>query len=247
MIAPMDATNGTVSPDGNTLAVWRKAQDGRFALFTASPPGSALKRYAPGPFETTSDFNVPNLQFSPDGIWLTLFLDTPGDKQAWRIPYPPSNSAPRRFLKGLKSYGGTPQISWFPGGRTGVLAWTATEGQPQHLWIAGFHSGVRRQITSGTSTLGETWPAISPDGHKILFKQDHEDFMLLSASLADASVERIISSDLATGMPAWASHREFLPTRVTATGRLPSGCAPKDGTVRLSRRQLFLQEAPTGS
>jgi eukaryotic-like serine/threonine-protein kinase len=209
MIAPMDAWNGTISPDGKTFAVWRKAENGRFALFTASPPGSALRRYAPGPFETTSNFNVPNLRFSPDGRWLTLFVDVAGDRQAWRIPYPPSNVTSRRFLKDLKSYGGTPQISWFPGENTGVLSWTASVGQPQHLWIAGLHSGARRQITAGTSTLGESWPAISPDGSKILFVQGRQDFMILSASLADASVERVISSDLSTGMPAWALHREY--------------------------------------
>jgi Tol biopolymer transport system component len=226
----MDVYGGTVSPDGKTFATWRKAEDGRFALFTASPPGSALRRYAPGPFETTADFNVPNLQFSPDGRWLTLFLDIPGDKQAWRIPYPPSGSGPRRFMNNLRSYGGTPQASWFPGGRTGVLAWIETQGQPQHLWIAGLRSGVRRQLTSGTSALGESWPAISPDGDKILFVQGRDDYMILSASLADASVERVISSDLPT-----------------AAERLPSGCAPKDGTVRLSRRRRSRREPPTGS
>jgi len=32
--------------------------------------------------------------------------------------------------------------------------------------------------------------------------------MILSASLSDASVERVISSEVATGMPAWAAHRK---------------------------------------
>ncbi len=100
-------------------------------------------------------------------------------------------------------------MSWFPGGRTGVLSWIETEGEPQRLWIAGLHSGARRQLTTGTATLGQSWPSISPDGDKILFVQGRDDYMILSASLTDASVERVISSDLPVGMPAWALHRDY--------------------------------------
>ncbi len=32
--------------------------------------------------------------------------------------------------------------------------------------------------------------------------------MIVSASLSDASVERVISSEVATGMPSWAVHRK---------------------------------------
>ena len=42
----------TISPDGNTLALLGLAENGRFTVFTASPPGSALRRYTPAPFET---------------------------------------------------------------------------------------------------------------------------------------------------------------------------------------------------
>jgi Tol biopolymer transport system component/predicted Ser/Thr protein kinase len=207
-IATADFNRATVSPDGKALAVWREADNGRSTVFTASPPGSPLKRYTPAPFETTSGFNSPNLAFSPDGRWLTLLVDVTGDRQAWRLPYPPTQATPRRFLNQLHSYGGTPQVSWFPGGRTGVLSWTQSIGQPDHLWIAGLRSGVRRQITSGTSDSDTVDPAVSPDGNKILFVQGAGDHMILSASLDDALVERIISSDLGVGMPAWALHSD---------------------------------------
>ena len=100
-------------------------------------------------------------------------------------------------------------MSWFPDGRTGVLSW-AQEGQDafSHLWIAGLHSGVGRQITSGTSSSSEEAPAISGDGKRILFQQSRSGYLVLSVSLSDASVQRVISSELMTGMPAWALHKE---------------------------------------
>jgi Tol biopolymer transport system component len=150
---------------------------------------------------------MPTLQFSPDGRSLILFVDIEvGNKQTWRIRYPAGQGA-QRFLTELHTYGGTPQMSWFPGGRTGVLAWTDQEGHGAHLWLAGFRSGVGRQITFSNS-VGEAGPAISPDGKKILFTQSGYDYKILSASLKDASVETVISSGVRTGMPAWASHRE---------------------------------------
>jgi Tol biopolymer transport system component len=207
-VRPMDFIGLTVSPDGRAVAALQKAEDGRYTVFTASPPESPLKRYAPAPFETTTIFNGPNLQFSRDGRWLTLFMDVPGEKQAWRLPFPSGRGTPQRFLKDLHSFGGTPQMSWFPDGRTGVLSQVAEEGQPHHLWTAGLHSGLLRQVTSGSSNAGETYPAISPDGKKILYVQTSGDYMVLSASLSDGSVERVISSAMETGMPAWAAHQE---------------------------------------
>jgi len=102
-------------------------------------------------------------------------------------------------------------MSWFPGGRIGVVSLVEEQGEPNHLWIAGFRSGAQRRITSGASSR-QNFPAISPDGNKILFAQSTADYAILSASLSDASVERVISSQLPTGMPAWAARQENSPT-----------------------------------
>jgi Tol biopolymer transport system component len=208
----------TVSPDGKTFALLSKAENGRYAVYTAAPPGSPLKRYAPAPFESTTIFAGASLRFSPDGQWLTLLLTVPGERQAWRLPYPPGQTAPRRFLNDLRSWGAPPQIAWFPDGRTGVLSGVAEEGQPSRLWIAGVRSGARRQLTSGTSAAGEISPAISPDGSKILFVQSRADYMILSASLSDASVERVISSEMPTSTPAWALRQEKFVYASTRNG-----------------------------
>jgi serine/threonine protein kinase len=205
LIMPLDAEAATVSADGRVLATVGSDESGRLAVYTASPVGSPLKRYDPAPFAAGDYFSDPEIQFSPGGQSLALLFDAQGAKPAWRLPYPAGRESPRRMLKDLPHYGGTPQLSWFPGDRTSVISFADQQGKPLHLWIAGLQSRTLRQLTTGTSA--ETSPAVSPDGKKILFVQVRRDYMIVSASLNDATVERVISSEKPTGMPSWATHQ----------------------------------------
>jgi Tol biopolymer transport system component len=203
LIMPIDVRSAVVSPDGKVLAAIRTDDDGRIGVYTASPVGSPLKQYKPAPFETKDFLNIPTIAFSHDGKWISLFVDVIGGKQAWRLPWPAGKSPPLRMMAGLHSYGGTSNFSWLPDGRDGIISFETAQGEPNHLWLAGIRSGPRRQITAGSSYEGS--PAVSPDGKKILFLQARADYTLVSASLNNAAVERVISSEKATGMPAWAS------------------------------------------
>ncbi|MBI2690229.1 MAG: protein kinase [Acidobacteria bacterium] len=201
LIMPMDIRLPRVSPDGKAIAgIGYEA--GKLSVYTASPVGSEFKRYTPAPFETSSFSNLPQLQFAPDGRWLMLLVDVVGGRQAWKLPYPPESGAPRRIMKSLNGQGPTPGWSWFPDGRNAVLS--STDKQGGHLWTAGIHSGIRQRVTAGTLALSESQPALSPDGKKLLFVQSKADFMIVSASLSDATIQRVISSEMATGMPSWA-------------------------------------------
>jgi eukaryotic-like serine/threonine-protein kinase len=201
VIMPLDARSAAVSPDGKVLAAARNGDDGHIGVYTSSPVGSPLKHYTPAPFETKQFLNTPTLAFSQDGKSISLFVDIVGDKQAWRLPWPAG--PPQRMMTSLHGYGGTPNFSWLPDGRNGILSFDTAQGEPNHLWLAGIRSGPRRQITAGTSY--ESWPVVSPDGKKILFSQVRAEYMLVSASLSDARAERVISSEEPTDMPAWAS------------------------------------------
>jgi eukaryotic-like serine/threonine-protein kinase len=208
LIMPVE-DNGfiAISPDGKALAKLKFEEDKRLAVYTASPVGSPLKRYTPAPFETTASINSPTLTFTPDSRSILYFVDVLGGKQAWRLPYDAGNfGTPRRILGTELGHGGTPHLSLFPGSRYGVLSLLTETGASNHIWLAGINGGPRRQITTGTSA--EFSPAVSPDGKKILFEQYRPDSMIVSASLTDATVKRIISSEKLTGMPVWASHQE---------------------------------------
>lgn len=206
VIMPLRASFVTISRDGWNLAIVRQEKDRTFAVYTASPPGAELKRYAPAPFETKAVFNNPNIRFSPNNRFLLYVQDVKGGRQVWKLPYPPGSGNPYKVMKNLTAYGGTPMFSLFPGERLCLTSLEDAEGEAAHLWIVGLNSGNRRQLTDGSDL--QVAPSVSPDGKRILYGQAKNEFLLVSASLADASVEHLILSEKATGMPAWGRGQE---------------------------------------
>ncbi len=205
-----------VSSDGKSLAAIGY-EEGKLSVYTASPVGSAFQRYVPAPFESNVTSNLPYVEFSPDNRWITLIVDVLGGRQAWKLPYPPGKAAPERIMKGLNNFGGTPRLAWFPGSRNGFVS--STDQQGVHLWLAGIHTGPKRELLSGTPSESQSQPALSPDCKKLIFVQSRTDFMIVSASLNDATVTRVISSEMQTGMPAWALHnQEFVYDSVRSGG-----------------------------
>jgi len=201
-VMPMDGNfvSVRVSADGKVLVVLRVDENRRLTLHSASPVGSTLKRYTPAPFETATWSNQPVAQLSPDSQSILFIVDALDGRQVWKLPYPAGQGAPERVFKGVpeQAFGGW---SWFPNGRNGV--WSLGG----HLRLAGIRAGVGQTITAGVASETQSQPALSPDGKQLLFNQSRTDYMIVSASLSDASVERVISSEAATGMPAWALHR----------------------------------------
>jgi serine/threonine protein kinase/WD40 repeat protein len=208
LIMTLDAFAVSVSPDGKALTAIGEP-DNRLAVYTASPVGAPLQRYTPAPFESNEVSNTPNIQFSRDGRSIMLVEDVTGGRQVWQLPYPAGQGAPRRILTSLPNVGNTPRWTAFPGDRTGILSLATKSGL--HLWFAGIASGLHQPLMAGAPSQGENQPALSPDGKKLLYTQGVTEFTIASASLADATVTRLIStSGMATGMPAWARHEEKL-------------------------------------
>ena len=165
-----------------------------------------MKRYSPAPFETNTVYNGPTIRFSPDDRFLLYLQDAQDGREVWQLPYPPGSGAPQRILKDVPAYGGTSTLAFFPEGRMGLMNLQPAQGEPAHLWVMGLHSGSRRQLTGGTTS--EAAASVSPDGKQILFRQSKTEYSLVSASLTDATVERVITSELAIGMPAWARNQD---------------------------------------
>ncbi len=200
VVMPMDNRFICLFADGKALVAVRFYQDRKLSVHTASPVGSPLKRYTPDPFETTVWSNIPEAQFSPDLRSITLVVDALDGRQIWKLPYPAGQKAPERVFRNVpnNAFDGW---SWFPDGLAAVWSFGG------HLHTAGVRSGDRKAVTNGTPSESQSRPALSPDGTRLLFSQSRTDYMILSASLSDGSVERVISSEVATGMPAWALHR----------------------------------------
>ncbi len=59
---------------------------------------------------------------------------------------------------------------WHPGGRWIVISEASAEGEPAALFLLSIESGEKRRLTSPPqNTIGDLWPAISPDGHALVF------------------------------------------------------------------------------
>ncbi len=204
LLMPIESTFPRISRDGTALAA--VTFDGKLGVLTASPVGSPLKKYEPAPFATADFANSPLAQFSPDNRSILLMIDVTGGRQAWLLPYPPGKAQPKRILESLPNTGFTPRWSWFPGGANAVMSLVTERGF--NLWQVGMHTGLKRQITATITAQNNTQPALSPSGDKLLFVNEVFDNMILSASVSDAAVERVISSEVQAGMPAWALNKD---------------------------------------
>ena len=196
----------SISPDGKTMAVFRKGDDGLYSLYTSSPIGSPDRKYAPAPFATKAVFNGATVRFSPDGRKILLTLTNQvHENLSWLIPFPAGNGAPRVVLKKVpNSTGGTLSVAWMPDNRHVVLDHNLTAGAPNHISVADTESDALEPLTSGLSN--EIDPRVSPDGRKLLFTSFARDEDIVSAALDGSSVSRLIETSRSESMPAWASN-----------------------------------------
>ena len=196
----------SISPDGKTMAVFRKGDDGLYSLYTSSPVGSQGRRYAPAPFATKAVFNGATVQFSPDGRKILLALTNQvHENLSWLIPFPAGNGAPRVVLKKVpNTTGGTLSVAWMPDSRHVVLDHNLTAGAPNHISVADTESDSLEPVTSGISN--EVNARVSPDGRKLLFTSFARDEDIVSAALDGSSVSRLIETSRSESMPAWASN-----------------------------------------
>ena len=197
-----------------------------------------MQRDTQAPFETPTSSNTPDARFSPDLRSITLIVDAFEGRQVWRLPYPAGQkdrSGSSGDVPG-NAFGGW---SWFPDGRNGIWSFGG------HLWMAGGRAGVRQAVTTGISSEFQSQPALSTDGKQLLFMQSKRDYLIVSASLSDASVERILSSEVVTGMPAWALHRKAFVYTSDRSGSSAIWMRGKMGTTRSSPPTRF-QRRVTG-
>ena len=203
-----DVGEGSVSPDGRS-AVFLKEEKGKgTGVWISSPLGSPPKPYTPAPFPPTEYFNAPRVKFSPDGKSVLLFINR-REEQAWLLPYPPTSSKPpHRVLTTIPGIGGTPDFSWMPDSRHVVLSLaTSTDSEPQ-LWMADTRSEERFALTSGTA--GRSTPAVSPDGHKLIFTELTGHYDIATVDLATATPHQTMSTERDQLMPSWAVKQPLL-------------------------------------
>jgi len=209
-----EASTASVARDGSALAWLHKGDDGLIGLWISSPPGSAPKRYEPAPFAARFSVGSPAVKFSPDGTQILVLRDAGAGEEAWLMPYP-ANAAnpPRRILQDVPL--GRTTFSWMPNNRDVVVS--ASRGMaPPQLYMADTVSGAFGVLSSGTTP--QRWPAVSPDGNKLVLVETPTDFDVVTMSLATAAIAPLISTTRNENQPAWAARESAMVYVTDRTG-----------------------------
>jgi Tol biopolymer transport system component len=219
-----------ISRDGKVLAALTEEKDGTSSISISSPIGSPFKRYPSGPFESRQVINRPRIRISPDGSRLLYFASLNGRQQAWLLPLPAGSGAPKEVLTDLPKRGATPTFSWFPDGRRIAISLPPPSGWASYLWIVDTMSGRLTPLTTGV--FHEADPVVSPNGGQILSRKQADSYVIISASLQDASVRRWMSSQRPLGMPAWSRKSERFVYVTNRNGEAEIWLHESDGSDR---------------
>lgn len=176
-----------IHPDGKTLAF---ARDGK--LWLAALHGGPAREFWPGPLAPT----VPStsMGFSPDGSYLAFDNGT-----VWLFSYP--SGKPRRLYTGMEngSPGGVVGLSWFPDGRSLLVA---RNGATDSLIRLAVPDGSRQTIYSAGFTI--QGPSVSPDGRKIAYSAAEYEWNVVEIGLTDGAVHVLVENGGANISPDWA-------------------------------------------
>jgi Tol biopolymer transport system component len=95
-----------------------------------------------------------------------------------------------------------------PDSRHLVMSVAAQPNSPHQLWLADTVSGAKHALTSGTS--GRLYPAVAPDGQRLIFGEPSGSYDIVSVDLRTAAAETLLATERNEWMPAWAPNDETL-------------------------------------
>ena len=197
----LDTDTADVSPDGQTVAVYKADNDGARRVYISQPIGKPLRPYPSGKFANKSRINSPVMKFSPDGRNILLFFNDGGEKR-WLLPYPADRGEPREVLANLRESAFTPMFGWFPDSRHIAVGLPVVPGGPINLWQADVLGSSVYELTASPSSQFQ--PAVTPDGKAILFTEGSSDYDLAYVTLADGKAEKVLSTARDEFHPGWA-------------------------------------------
>jgi len=188
------ASRSALSGDGKKLFFLRDEAGGlfRLSLWSATLPDGKEERYSRGALKDWLGSSA-YMRFSPDGSRLLVWVG-PGPTMGsgfYEIAMPDGD--PKPVLPGLGiSSGLIPSLfSWLPDNRHVVVTRSDGPTSGTHLWLADVRTD---QVFPITTTPGnENWPAVSRDGHSVMFAWESPDFDLFEVPV-DGSALRTFRS-----------------------------------------------------
>ena len=224
-----NVTRAAISPDGRTLALIRSedGDEGTFALWLSSPPGSPPTPYSRAPFEQLR-FVDAVVRFSPDGSKIGLW----GIQDQSRADSKPSNERRRVYTQFfiLPVGSGVPHVapsvtldsptfaapfSWLPDNRH-IVSVLPRPRPGTHLWVMDTEGSQPRLITAGKSF--ENDPAVSADGTRLATAFQEGNYDVYRLTIGSRAVEPVLASSRSEMDPAWSSATSQLAFTTDRTG-----------------------------
>ena len=206
-------SNPSFSPDGNQVAfAWNGDKQDNFDIYvkligTSGPP---LRL-------TTDPFPDYDPAWSPDGRFIAFVSCRPRNKSAVMII--PALGGPERKIAEISTPGEEPgpHLAWSPDGNSLVISDRDSLTDPLSLFLLSITGEKRRLTFPPASSIGDTSPALSPDGHTLAFSRRVDpdinlgdlytlNLVATSEGLKPAGqVKRITFENRGARSPAWTS------------------------------------------
>jgi YD repeat-containing protein len=168
------------SPDGQWIA-FDSDRDGVRGVYVMRHDGGELRRVSGDGFAA-----IPS--WSPDMKWLAFVRAEPARPQVWNLWLRDMASGDLRRVSDYRS-GQVWSASWFPDGST--LCYSHDDS----LIIADVATGHRRVFNTPVAGRLTRTPAVSPDGHRIVFQVHRDGVWMLD--VATGAMRRILDDGTA--------------------------------------------------
>jgi Tol biopolymer transport system component len=161
-----------------------------------------------------------------------LIFDGENSKQSvWIMSYPPGGNPPPHVIEKRPSFGTYLfGASWMPDGRHIVVSLIGYQNSSTHLWMADTESSDLTPLTSGGSN--EQFPAVAPDGKRVLFTQHNYFLNVTSLSIKDGSATTLISTGRSESMADWSANQPKLVWVSNRSGPYDIWVRQPDGVER---------------
>jgi Tol biopolymer transport system component len=202
------------SPDGNHVAfTWTGPKQDNQDIYVQQIGAGAPLRLTTDPAKDYSPV------WSPDGRAIAFLRQTP-DQRRHELRLVPPLGGPERKLTDILPRGFVREVTlaWCPDSLCVVVTDSQDETKPDALFIVSIASGEKRQLTvPPDSFLADTDPAVSPDGHWLVFRRDFSPFsgtlqlLQLDAGLvARGQPRRLTATLLGAYGPRWISNTDIV-------------------------------------
>jgi Tol biopolymer transport system component len=179
-----NVTGYALHPDGRTIVFVR---GNRFWIFR---PGEEPREWDVPQEILTLPGQRTMIGFSPDGRRMAGLVGN----ELWVLPFPAGT--PGRF--GLAAFTG----SWMPDSRRLVISELVGETGASRLSVFDTRDGSRRAFHTSQETA--LYPAVSPDGRRLLYVSGRVQWNLIEIELAGGRARTLLGRGGVSWFPAWA-------------------------------------------